>query len=206
MPKIYPEDRKFSVKQVYAHFNSIRKTADILEVSKSTVHRWLNDATKSIPPSTPQIIKSTRSTKLMEINDLVDASIQLDAFLTCRKLQAIILENMSISVSKELVRLAIIKLGYTRKKARFYGLAKNVLQLNRKFIQLRDSFIAKGHPVFSIDETGFGRFSYNKAYGRYKKGVPLFVRKVKPRMTTISVIACASKDGWVDYKIIHNFT
>ena len=76
MPKIYPEDRKFSVKQVYAHFNSIRKTADILEVSKSTVHRWLNDATKSIPPSTPQIIKSTRSTKLMEINDLVDASIQ----------------------------------------------------------------------------------------------------------------------------------
>jgi transposase len=113
MPKIYPEDRKFSVKQVYAHSNSIRKTADILEVSKSTVHRWLNDATKSIPPSTPQIKKSTRSTKLMEINDLVDASIQLDAFLTCRKLQAIILENMSISVSKELVRLAIIKLGYS---------------------------------------------------------------------------------------------
>ena len=174
MPKIYPEDRKFSVKQVYAHFNSIRKTADILEVSKSTVHRWLNDATKSIPPSTPQIIKSTRSTKLMEINDLVDASIQLDAFLTCRKLHAIILENMSISVSKEFVRLAIIKLGYTRKKARFYGLAKNALQLNRKFIQLiTDILLLQKDTLFSqLTKRDSDDFPTTKRMDVLKRGFP----------------------------------
>ena len=34
MPKLYPEDRKFSVRQVYAREKGIKKTAKILQVSK----------------------------------------------------------------------------------------------------------------------------------------------------------------------------
>jgi hypothetical protein len=74
--------------------------------------------------------------------------------------------------------------------------------LNKRFIAMRNHYLEKGHPICSIDETGFGRFSYNRAFGYAKKGQQLFVRKSKPRMTSISVIACASKEGWVNYKII----
>ena len=197
MPKIFPCDRKFSVKEVYAVVNSIRKTANILKVSKSTVQRWL----VALIPSSETITLRKRP-KLMQILDVVDACIRFDPFTTLKKIRASILTKIEMVVSRELIRNAIINLEYTRKKARFYGLAKNALQLNQRFIKLRNYYIDKGHPLYSIDETGFGRFSYNKAFGYAKKGKPLFVRKVKPRMTTISVIACASKDGWSSYKTI----
>ena len=51
-------------------------------------------------------------------------------FVTCRKLQVTIADKLNLKVSKELVRVAIVNLNYTRKKARFYGIAKNALQLN----------------------------------------------------------------------------
>ena len=196
MPKLYPEDRKFSVRQVYAREKSIRKTAKILQVSKSTVQRWL---------AQEKVIKQKERKRpmLSKIVDFVDSGLQDNPFLSCRKLKEILASKIDITVSLELIRTAIQILGYTRKKARFYGLAKNALKLNQRFIKLRDQYIAKGYPIFSIDETGFGRFSYNKSYGYAKSGKPLFVRKEKPRMTSISVLACASKHGWLDYKTVN---
>ena len=35
------------------------------------------------------------------------------------------------------------------------------LTVNR-FLNLRDTFIAEGRPIYSFDETGFGMFSYKK--------------------------------------------
>jgi transposase len=184
---------------VYANNKSIRKTVGILKVGKSTVQRWLVMAA-IVTPSTPPIER--KKPKLTQILEIVDSSIQTDPFTTCRKLQAIIDDKLGLKVSKELVRIAIIRLDYSRKKARFYGIAKNALLLNQRFIALRNHYIEKGHPIFSIDETGFGRFSYHKAFGYAKRGKPLFIRKEKPRMTSISVLACASNEGWTSYKAI----
>jgi transposase len=197
MPKLFPADRRLTVKLIYERVNSIRKTAIIMQVSKSTVQRWL------VMDLMVLILQTKREKpKLTKILEFVDSSLRNDPFVTCRKLQAAIADKLNLKVSKELVRVAIVNLNYTRKKARFYGIAKNALQLNKRFIALRNYYIEKGHPIFSIDETGFGRFSYNRAFGYAKKGQPLFVRKAKPRMTSISVIACASKDGWANYKIL----
>jgi len=95
-------------------------------------------------------------------------------------------------VSRELVRLIIKRLGYTRKKAKFYGKAKNALFLNKAFLKRRDYYIENEIPIFSIDETGFGRFSYANGYGYSMKGTPLYIMKNQPRVTSKTVIACAS--------------
>ena len=196
---MYSVDRKLSAQLVYNHVQSIRKTADILCVSKSSVQRWVVSLISKILASP---IKKFQTTKLTLILETVELCLKSDPFLTCKKLKALIKENLGLEVSKELVRLSIVKLSYTRKKARFYGLAKNALKLNRAFLKLRNLFIKQGRGIFSIDETGFGRFSYDRAYGYAMQGKPLFVRKEKPRMTSISVIACASEHGWTGYKSV----
>jgi hypothetical protein len=169
-----------------------------LKVSKSSLQIWWITAFLKKTPLVAQI--KYRVTKLSSILHLVESSLRSDPFLTCKKLKTLILEKLGVCVSKELVRMSIVKLTYTRKKVRFYGLAKNALNLNRTFFKLRNYYINRGREIFSIDETGFGRFSYNRGYGYAKQGKPLFVRKEKPRMTSISVIACASKNGWSGYK------
>ena len=137
MPKMYSADRKLSAQLVYNHVQSIRKTADILCVSKSSVQRWVVSLISKILASP---IKKFQTTKLTLILETVELCLKSDPFLTCKKLKALIKENLGLEVSKELVRLSIVKLSYTRKKARFYGLAKNALKLNRAFLKLRNLF------------------------------------------------------------------
>ena len=204
---MFSEERKLAVCLLYAHLGSVRKTANILRVSKSSVQRWVveeamkrrRQAAEATVEETP-IIAQRPKPKLLSILHLVDIALKSNPFQTSRLLTVMLLKKHDIKVSKELVRVAIKNLGYTRKKARFYGLAKNALALNRRFIKLRNHYIENGHPIYSIDETGFGRFSYNRAYGYAKRGTPLYIRKQKARMTSISVLACASKDGWTGYK------
>jgi len=66
MPKKFPIDRKTSVFNVYENVQSVRKTACLLKVSKSTVHRWLNASHKSVQkprhqPKSLKILEFTRS-------------------------------------------------------------------------------------------------------------------------------------------------
>jgi transposase len=199
---MFSEERKLAVRLLYDHLRSIRKTAEILKVSKSSVQRWVAEGLMrgQKPDVVQDAPKQRQKSKLLMILHLVDIALKTNPFQTCRLLVNMLLKKYDINVSKELVRVAIKNLEYTRKKARFYGLAKNALALNRRFIKLRNHYIENGHPIYSIDETGFGRFSYNRAYGYAKRGFPLYIRKQKARMTSISVLACASKDGWTGYK------
>ena len=106
-------------------------------------------------------------------------------------------QEHDIHVSIELIRVGTKLLGLSRKKARYFGVAKNALSLNANFLRRRDEYIKQGVKFYSIDETGFGRFSYLKSYGYCKIGVPLMIRKEKARSTSTTVIACASEDGWI---------
>jgi transposase len=57
--------------------------------------------------------------------------------------------------------------------------------------------LKQGKTFLSIDETSFGRNGFElKGYSEI--GKKLFVRKNVPRMTTTSVIACASSTGWIN--------
>ena len=176
MPKVFPLDRHESVKNVYAVTKSIRKTAKLLMVGRSTVHRWINEVVVDTVMSQAKIYANVQP-KLERILCHVKSMLVSNPFQTCLGIKQSVADALNINVSKELVRLAIKKLGYSKKKARYFGVAKNALKLNRLFIKKRDTFIANGNPIFSIDETGFGRFSYTGTHGYAPKGQPLYIRK-----------------------------
>jgi transposase len=201
MPKVYSLDRHESVRNVYSATKSIRKTARLLDVGKSTVHRWICEDVQ-YETTEQSSIDADVDSKLERILCFVKSTIVADPFQTCIRIKQLVADNLTIDVSKELVRLAIKKLGYSKKKARYFGVAKNALILNRRFLRKRDAYIANGNPIFSVDETGFGRFSYARTHGYAPKGQPLYIRKEAARMTSVTALACASTDGWVDIKLL----
>ena len=117
-------------------------------------------------------------------------------FLSNRSIQSALASAYDIYVSRELVRLAIKKLDFTYKKARFYGVSKNAEELNATFFKMRNDFLAQKRAIYSLDETGFGRFTFGKQHGYAKRGQRLLVQKLKVRMTSTSIIACCSSKGW----------
>ena len=107
-----------------------------------------------------------------------------------------ILSTLNINVSKELIRIAIKRQGFTKKIARFYGEPKTLPEKTKEFLQLRDKYIDENRIFISIDETSFGRNGIiTKGYST--KGNKLFVRKQKPRITTTSVVAAFSMNELV---------
>ena len=81
-------------------------------------------------------------------------------------------------------------------QAKYYGVSKNGLALAKEFIRRRDQYIKDAHPIYSVDETGFGRFSYHHRKGWALVGKELRVKKDYARQTSVSVLACASADKW----------
>ena len=100
-------------------------------------------------------VKSTRrkAPKTESIMKIVKCELDNDPFTTCKCIQYTLCQKYNITVSKELVRLVIKKLKYSCKYAKFYGVSKNVIELNRNFLRLRDHYISKGCPLYSLDET-----------------------------------------------------
>ena len=68
--------------------------------------------------------------------------------------------------------------------------------LTKEFLEKRNSL--KHRQFFSLDETSFGRNGF-QSRGYALKGTKLFVKKKLPRMTSISVCACASSSKWIGY-------
>jgi transposase len=129
--------------------------------------------------------------KTNRIMPLIETSVRSNPCRTCVQL------SKDLGVSKELVRTSLHKLGFSSKRTRYYGVAKNALQLTRTFLKLRDAFIQQRRPIYSVDETGFGRFSYGYKTGWAPRGKEIRLKKAEPRKTTTSVLACCSSSGWV---------
>ena len=188
LPMTFPTDRKNVVLWRYLELNSIRQTAKSCRVSKSTVQRWLVECTTPVPIP----IKRNRiAIKQDRILPILKESLLKDPFKTCSSLAS------TLFVSKELVRRCFHKIGFSFKKARYYGVSKNGIQLENIFLARRDEYMKKGIPIYSVDETGFGRQSYQCRSGWSKKGNALRVVKQNARQSNVSVLACASSTGWV---------
>ena len=121
---------------------------------------------------------------------LVEASLAENPFRTCSELSQL------FSASKELVRQCLHKPGFSYKKARYYGIAKNASALTKTFLSRRDAYIRESRPIYSVDETGFGRFSYQYRKGWAPRGKKLRIQKACARQTSTTVLACSSSTGW----------
>jgi transposase len=116
---MYPLDRRYVASHVYSLFQSLRKTAILLQVSHSTISRWLKSPERKLykrkcPKQTPHVVETIR------------CALQNDPFLECAGLCTIVKVCTGISISRSLVHTAIKKSGMTRKKARMCGAPKSL--------------------------------------------------------------------------------
>jgi transposase len=190
---MYLLERRNIARHIYSITNSLRKTARLCQVSHSTISRWINNPIKKLYTKPNKIYKS------IQIIDIIKLSIINDPFISILKLKELISDTLKINVSKELIRIAIKRQGFTKKVARFYGEPITLPEKTRIFLELRNKYIDENKIFVSIDalrttsrfarvETSFGRNgTISKGYS--KKGNKLFIKKQKPRITTTSVIA-----------------
>ena len=156
--EMYPIDRRKIACHIYSMINSLRKTAKLLQVSHSSIQRWIKH-----PEQKPYTKKSNVQYKSILIVDIIKCSIMTDPFISICKLRELIKETMRMDVSKELIRIAIYRLGITKKKARFYGSPSTLPKLTEEFIVKRQQFLDDGRNFISIDETSFGRAARKRA-------------------------------------------
>ena len=183
---MYPIDRRKLAQHVYSMLSSLRKSAIILQVSHSTISRWIKQ---------PERLKYKRNTvtKGSAIVGTIRDALANDPFLSTIKLSNMIKDVLKINVSKELVRTAIQTLGLSRKKARFFSRPKDLDHKTELFICARDKFSQEGRSFVSIDETSFGR-NGKPIMGYAPVGKQLKIQRSAPRRTTTSSLVAASMD------------
>ena len=189
---MYSLDLRTCACRIYSILQSLRHTALFLGVSHTSVLRWLKNPQVKSRANKPSL-------KAEAISNIVKASIKLNPFVSTRQLQTKISDVLCISVSLELVRTVVQRLGLTRKKAKFFSCPKHLPTKTTHFLEQRDAFIKQGRKIFSIDETSFGRHGLVTT-GYAIKGQRLYVEKKSPTLVSKSCLACATSTGWVKYQ------
>lgn len=185
--------RKIAI-HMYNVLSSLRKVAYLLNTSHSTIYRWLQCSERK------QYMRSTIS-KSQQIIESLKTLIISEPLLSIRSIVSKLSNITGVLVSRELVRTAIKKLGFSKKLAYMYGVSIDLEAKTKAFLEQRSEYIQRNLTFLSIDETSFGRSGIvNKGYSL--KGKKLYIRKKAPRITTETVIACASKESWIHYKRI----
>ena len=187
---MYSTDRRLLAAHVYSLLGSLRKTAKILQVSHSSVHRWLNNPARKPYDST----RRRQQCKAAVVAETIRAAVRSNPLLSCRKLVQIILDTLCIRVSAEIARSVIKQSGLTRKKARFFGSPPDLEVKTQQFLDARRDFLQQGFKIWSLDETGFGR-NGAPMYGYAPRGKQLRIKRRPARVTTQSALVIADDEG-----------
>lgn len=191
---MYSEDMRRVACRIYSMLKSLRKTSIILQVSHSTVSRWLQNPTRKIYRRVAH--------KSNKIAEAIRSAVMTNPFVTARALTNTIERAFGFTVSRELVRTVMKSNGFTKKKARLHSCPSHLPQATRTFVQKRRCFVEQGRQFVSLDETSFGR-NGRQMYGYAPKGTPLFVRGKVNRMTTTSALVSVCRDGVVKKVLKH---
>ena len=143
---MYALDRRKLATHVYSIIKSLRKVAIILQVSHTTVARWLRN------PERKKYTRSSINDKSLRVIEIIKAT---DPFISIRKMKSIIDKTSNFSISKELVRTVILKCGFTIKKAKYFSRPNDLEDKVKTFITKREIFKSENRPFFSTDETSF---------------------------------------------------
>lgn len=174
----------------------LRKTARILNVSHMTISRWLKSGKHQREYDGSS--RKSRCKTAIVINT-IKSCIQSDPLLSTREIREIICDTCGVHVSKELVRVALKKHGFTIKRARFFGAPPQLQEKTIEFIKTRDRLLEEGKVFWSLDETSFGRHG-RPLYGYSQRGQQLVIKKGCPRFSTVSVIAIADSSGEIAFE------
>lgn len=169
---------------MYKLLGSMRKVATLLNVSLSTVCRWVHH-----PQQKQYQRRQPAATKAEQVVGTLRACLAADPLVSLEQMTKHIQQVLSISVSKELVRCVLKKDGFSRKRARFYGRPKDLPIKTAAFLAARDRYMAEGRRFASLDETSFGRNSNAIVKGYSKRGTALQLERRPAWTKTLSVLA-----------------
>jgi transposase len=198
--------RKLSI-HTYSLLNSLRKTSKVINVSHTTISRWLKNINKK------KYNVNIEKTKTYKVKEILKTTIECNPFISLRQLKDIIKSTLSLSVSIELLRVAMKIHGYSKKKVKYFSKSSGQELKTKEFLKKRSEFIKQNKYFVSIDKTSFGRNGILQ-YGYSPIGVPLKIQKLQPRITTQSyLVACdnksiikkVSKNGSVNTEYFLNF-
>ena len=189
---MYSKEVRHIAIRMYNTMNSLRKVADIVGTSHSTISRWVKHPT-------PQPSMRRLRTHMMEqpVLDCLRLRLASNPFSTCSELAVMVKTTFGFNCSRQLVSLALKKhLGFSRKVAHYVG--KPNEEKTAAFLALRNKYTVEGRQFFIFDETGFQHgIGFKRGYN--KRGERLrFVTKLYG--TNISVLAVIDNTSLIAYE------
>jgi len=181
---------------LYNKLNSLRKVAQILNTSHSTISRWVNH------DNNRQRRHRTKKIDGQPIIDAINGFLATHPFATLKDIRSMLLINFNITASIELVRLAIKRFNFSKKRARYFSEPTDDAIKLQHFLDERANFVAENRTFVSIDETSFGR-NYQPAIGYAKKGSRLNVKRVNVHVATQSVVAAVAINQPIQFRKQH---
>ena len=177
----------------YSNPKSLRKVAKRHNVSKSSLHRWVK--------MSPEIKRMKRTQKQIkvEMENCVDAAIQKNPFLSWAELAHKIKIQCGVSVSRSTAGRLLLKLQYTRKRA------KKVVRKNynpEQIIEFCDRYLANEQDIVCIDESYF-HIGDKPAFGYAKRGSKLYVEMSRTlRQKKYTLLLAITRNGVAHSKIL----
>jgi len=180
--------------KTYLKLRSYRKTAALLDVPRSTLHRWVS--------SNPIVQRQRKARRVTtEAVDHIRQILEDNPFLTPAEIVSNIRVKLNLTLSDSTIRCCIrSKCGFTRKKAsRFVDISRVGLQ--RQIFARDTSTLYDPERVVSIDESSF-YFDMKPSYGRCPRAERLRVPARPGGRTRWSLIMAVTDQKVVGWKLI----
>lgn len=194
----YSKDLIFRARYYRTKMNlSVRKIANILLISKSTVHRWIN--------KTNENKNSDKVNKNIDILTFLKRSLTRNPFQTLKLLKNKVQKKFNISRSEKTISnyLKIIKFKRKRAQRKLYSSTLKQHKHERKQFMVKIKQIDKNN-IICVDES-FINGSLYKKYGWSKKEKKLiFYEKRKHIPPKYSLIMAINMDGILKYNLYKN--
>ena len=187
---MYSADVRRIALRLYEQLSSFRKVAALLGTSHSTISRWRHETQTRAPGSSgpPPRLKKLQTPPVLNAITLFLAG---HPFATVADVQSALAAQLGLTASSELVRLAIRKAGFTRKRARWFSVPRHDPAVLQQFLAARAAFVAQRRLFVSIDETSFGR-NTRPAIGYAPRGKRLRLQRESASIRTSSVVAATA--------------
>lgn len=192
---MYQKGFRDAAERLFRFVKGYRKTARILEISHTTMRRWLQ-------------IRSHRLRKLPKQNcpsivQAIRVSIAQNPFYTCSQLRRIVHEKTGLHVSRQLVSCAIRKAGYNKLKCRSDSSNVNSKESYATFLNCLRDCIGNGKTIIAVDECGFDkRLIPLTGYGEKGKRLRIHNKSARSWKRT-HMIASLTNHGDVQY-VLHD--
>jgi len=187
------EIRKLTL-QIYSYLKSLRKTSKLLNISISSISRWIYN----LYPKT-RLFKTYKQTDLLI--EYIKYNLNINPTLSCREFIIKIKNDLNINISRQLINLIIKKrLNYTYKKIKNKCFSKNKEFKIKEFIKLFKEINKNNNLIISIDESGFDKRP-KQIYGYGLKGKRVYMNYKNQHIDKYNLLLLISNKGNKNYII-----